>query len=249
MEKYGFVYLWYDRKYKRYYIGCHWGTEDDGYISSSDWMKQGYKYRPNDFKRRILSRVYTNKKDLLKEEYRWLSRIKNEELGKRYYNLHNHHFDHWSTDENKGLTVKQKLSEASKKLHQDPNYRENFMEGRKKLPPRTEEAIRKTALANTGKKRTEETKRKISESNKGKVMGPLSEEHRKKVSDSLKGDKNPFFGKQHEPELKKRMNAKTSATMKGKMPKNIPTGYWWNNGVINKRNNKCPGAEWRRGKL
>ena len=35
MEKYGFVYIWFDRKHKRYYIGCHWGHEDDGYVCSS----------------------------------------------------------------------------------------------------------------------------------------------------------------------------------------------------------------------
>lgn len=27
MEKYGFVYIWYDRKRKMYYIGSHYGTE------------------------------------------------------------------------------------------------------------------------------------------------------------------------------------------------------------------------------
>ena len=32
MEKYGFVYLWYDRKRKMFYIGSHWTTETDGYI-------------------------------------------------------------------------------------------------------------------------------------------------------------------------------------------------------------------------
>ena len=98
MEKYGFVYIWFDRKHKRFYIGCRWGNENDGYICSSSWMKRGFKLRPNDFKRRILKRVYTNKKDLLKEEYKWLSKIKKDDLGKRYYNLHNHHFGHWTTD-------------------------------------------------------------------------------------------------------------------------------------------------------
>ena len=29
-EPYGFVYIWYDRKYKKYYIGSHWGYENDG---------------------------------------------------------------------------------------------------------------------------------------------------------------------------------------------------------------------------
>lgn len=248
-QKFGTIYLWFDIKKKRYYLGAHWGTENDGYICSSRWMKNTYKRRPETFKRRILSRVYTNKQDLLEEEHRWLSKIKEEELGKKYYNLHNHHFGHWSTDENRGQTIKEKLSKASKKLHQDPVYREKFLEGRKNLPPRTEEAIRKTALANTGKKRTEETKQKISRSHKGKIVGPLSEETKHKLSIALSGDNNPFYGKQHDPELKKQMNAKTSATMKGKMPKNIPTGYWWNNGLVNKRTNVCPGQEWIRGKL
>ena len=87
MEKYGFVYIWFDRKHRRFYIGCHWGTENDGYICSSKWMKQGYKYRPYDFKRRILSRIYTSMTDLYHEEFRWLSMIKEKEIGKRYYNL------------------------------------------------------------------------------------------------------------------------------------------------------------------
>lgn len=34
-NKYGFVYLWFDRKHKRYYVGCHWGTTEDGYVCSS----------------------------------------------------------------------------------------------------------------------------------------------------------------------------------------------------------------------
>jgi hypothetical protein len=54
MEKYGFVYIWFDRKHKRFYIGCHWGKENDGYVCSSPWMKQAYKHRPQDFKRKIL---------------------------------------------------------------------------------------------------------------------------------------------------------------------------------------------------
>jgi len=97
MEKFGFVYLWFDRKHKRYYVGSHWGTEDDGYVCSSKWMRTSYKKRPQDFKRRILSRVYTNREDLINEEQRWLNMIKPSEIagrnghGKpstsRYYNL------------------------------------------------------------------------------------------------------------------------------------------------------------------
>ncbi len=251
MEKTGFIYIWYDRKHKRFYIGCHWGTEDDGYICSSNWMKQGYKHRPKDFKRRIL-KTGIDKHNLHQEEYKWLSMIKLEELGKRYYNLHNHHFGHWSTDINSSLTIKQKLSEASKKLHQDPIYREKFLEGRKKLPPQTKEQIEKRARSNTGKKLSEETKRKISEATKGKICGPLSKEHKEKLSKALSGKNNPFYGKQHDPEKKKEMNEKTSRTMKGKIPKNIDMfkgSIWWNNGTINKRSKECPGHEWNKGMI
>jgi len=251
MEKYGFIYIWYDKKRKMFYIGSHWGREDDGYICSSKWMRDAYRYRKQDFRRRTLKRDI-NREDLLKEEYYYFQMIKDEELGKRYYNLNRHHFGHWQISEHSRKSVRKKLSEASKKLHQDSVYKQKFLEGRKKLPSRSKEAIRKTALANTGKKRTEETKRKISESNKGKVLGPLSDEHRKKVSESLQGNKNPFYGKQHDPELKKQMNAKTSATLKGKRPKNLDMfvgTFWWNNGSINKRSSNCPGDDWTKGKI
>lgn len=116
MEKYGFVYIWFDKKHKRYYVGCRWGNENDGYICSSPWMKQGYKHRPNDFKRRIISRVYTSRHDLLNEEYRWLSMIREEELGKKYYNLRNCHFSHWSVDANRSLTIKEKVSKTKREF-------------------------------------------------------------------------------------------------------------------------------------
>lgn len=86
MEKYGFVYIWFDRKHKRFYIGSHWGIEDDGYVCSSNWMRDAHRRRPCDFKRRIIARVFTNRRDLLLEEHRWLSMTKPQELGSRYYN-------------------------------------------------------------------------------------------------------------------------------------------------------------------
>lgn len=180
MEKHGFVYIWYDRKHKRFYIGCHWGTEDDGYICSSSWMKQGYKHRNSDFKRRILSRIYTNKKDLLEEEYRWLSKIKKQKLGKRYYNKHNRHFNHWSTDENSRLSVGEKISKSKKG--------KTFTHSEE-----TKEKIRKNRYDVTGKtwQLSEDTKRKMSKSHKGKKF---TSEHRKKLSESHKGKENPRKG-------------------------------------------------------
>lgn len=247
MEKEGFVYIWFDRKHKRYYIGCHWGTLDDRYICSSSWMRNSYNRRKTDFKRRIIQRNIP-REHLLESEHKWLQLIPDEELGVRYYNLSKKHFGHWSIDKRTHISVREKLSEASKKLHQDPEYKQKYIEGRKKMPPQTQEQIAKRAKSNTGKKRTEETKRKISEANKGQVRGPLAEETKRKLSEALSGSKNPFFGKKHDPELRKRMGERISQAMKGRMPANIPTGYWWTNGFINRRSIDCPGNDWIRGK-
>jgi len=130
MEKYGFVYIWFDRKHKRYYVGCHWGTEDDGYICSSRWMKASYKRRPDDFKRRIIIRIYTNKKDLFEKEQYYLNMVKKEEIKVRYYNLHTT-VARWTTDENKALTIKEKISKKTKEAMQRPEVKEKYKEGLK----------------------------------------------------------------------------------------------------------------------
>lgn len=118
MGKIGFVYIWRDRKHKRYYIGAHWGTEDDGYICSSSWMKNSYKRRPNDFKRRILKTNILTRKEMFKEEQRWLDQIKENEFGKRYYNLQRH-WQHWSGKDS-CKTVGQKIS-ASHRSYEERN--------------------------------------------------------------------------------------------------------------------------------
>jgi hypothetical protein len=124
-EKFGFVYIWYDRKHKRFYIGSHWGFEDDGYICSSNWMRHAYRRRPQDFKRRILTRYYGNRRGLYDIEQKWLDLIKPEELamGKndtnesttiRYYNFNKKVFIPWhSTDEGIKI-VGEKISKTNK---------------------------------------------------------------------------------------------------------------------------------------
>lgn len=141
-EKYGFVYIWRDKKHNRYYIGSHWGTEDDGYICSSTNMRNNYNNRPFDFKRRIISRITTNRKDLLQEEEKWLNKIPCREMNRRYYN---------KTKCARGPLDIKELSRISKALHQDPEYRKKFLEGRKIAREK-----------NKGKKRSSEIKEKIS---------------------------------------------------------------------------------------
>jgi hypothetical protein len=252
MEKYGFVYIWFDSWRKMYYIGCHWGREDDGYICSSTRMRKAYRRRPQDFKRRIIQKGIA-RDVLMDEEFKWLNLVPDEQLGNKYYNLSKRHFGHWSSNEEKLKSVGEKISDSVKQLHQDPEYREKYLEGLKKRPPQTKEQIQKRSDALRGKPRSEETKKKISDTNTGKVNGPLSEETKKKLSIALSGEKNPFYGKKHDPEKKKQMSRKASATLKGRHPSHatdaITGSFWWNNGQINKRTRVAPGPDWVRGKL
>ena len=129
-EKYGFVYIWRDKKRKMYYIGSHWGTVDDGYICSSNRMRDAYRRRPEDFKRRILSKIYTDRKELFLIEDKWLKLVKNKD---KYYNMNFNVFYHWASDPNVTKSVQQKLSEASTAKHQDPEYKEKFKKGREAM--------------------------------------------------------------------------------------------------------------------
>lgn len=157
-EKYGFVYIWYDRKRKMYYIGSHWGAEDDGYICSSNRMRDAYRRRPEDFKRRILNRFY-DKSETFQKEREWLKAVNKQD---RYYN---HVFDvyHWLLSKETSEIAKAKMSK-SKMGRTSP--RKGI-----KLSEETKEKLR---VANTGKKYSDETKRKKSEAMKGKVYSPES---------------------------------------------------------------------------
>lgn len=154
-EKYGFVYVWRDNRHKMFYVGCHWGRSGDGYICSSTRMRKAYRRRPQDFKRRIIETNIT-REDLLLAEYNWLAKIKDEELGKKYYNLSKKHFGHWSEKTEKRISVGQKISAS-------PERRQRISESHK------------------GKKLSEETKEKLRSFNLGKI---LSKETRKKIGES-----------------------------------------------------------------
>lgn len=111
--KCGFVYIWRDGKNKRYYIGSHWGAENDGYVCSSRWMRNAYRRRPTDFRRRILGRIISTRGDLLAEEHGWLQMIEGDEMGVKYYNLTNHLNGHWMTDEGKARTISSDIMHQS----------------------------------------------------------------------------------------------------------------------------------------
>ena len=64
----GFIYIWRDKTRNMYYVGSHDGKIDDGYISYSLWLTAEVRYRPADFKRRILK--YVDLPNLKLEEYK-----------------------------------------------------------------------------------------------------------------------------------------------------------------------------------
>lgn len=118
-KKYGFVYIWRDKKHKRYYVGCRWGNENDGYVCSSKWMKQAYGYRPHDFKRRIIKTNISTRNEMFDEEFRILKMIKESEIKPhnphpRYYNLNIKNNRLWHSDDTNILTIGQKISKAKK---------------------------------------------------------------------------------------------------------------------------------------
>jgi hypothetical protein len=200
MQKYGFIYIWFDRKRKMYYIGCHWGTEDDGYICSSKRMRDAYRRRPEDFKRRILKRKI-EREELLKEEFKWLELIPKEKLGKKYYNHRIHHHGHWSNDLNSNITIgekiRQKLIGRSSKKKGTTISEETREKIRQKLIGRSskkkgttisEETREKIRSARAKQVITEETKQKIREFAKNNPYNH-SEEMKNKISNSLSGRK------------------------------------------------------------
>lgn len=141
MEKEGFIYLWFDKKRKMYYVGCHWGTENDPYICSSRWMKKTYKRRPQDFKRRIIQRGI-EKKVLKEQEVKWLALIKTEELGKRYYNLTKILTGNgWKKGKPRSEETKKRVSDGLKRAY------ENGYEPWNKGKPITEETRQKVREA------------------------------------------------------------------------------------------------------
>lgn len=80
-----FVYMWFDKSRKMFYVGMHSGDIDDGYISSSSWLSAEVRYRPHDFKRRII-KTHTTKTEAKMHEGKLLSLIKDHEFGSKYYN-------------------------------------------------------------------------------------------------------------------------------------------------------------------
>lgn len=162
-------------------------------------MKANHKKNPQYFKRRILEYVEDDKA-LMEREYYWLSMIKPEELGSKYYNKTNYKHGHWIFDEDKKTIVRNKLV----KSHWSKS-------------DKREEIIEKIKVGNSyergprGYGLKEETKKKLSIALKGKpITYERSEETREKISNNTKRlqreQKIGMHGKTHSDSTKQKMS-------------------------------------------
>lgn len=186
MEKYGFVYIWYDRKHKRYYVGSHWGYENDGYVCSSTWMMKAYKIRPDDFKRKIIKKVYSNRKELMEEEFRYLSMIKENEIKLRYYNLNIKATGHWSSYPDNVKSIREKISIKTKEAMYRDDVRENYLNSLKTRDNKSSDidVREKRRRSMIGKNVGKDNSKAVAISAELRRGKKLSEEHKQKIKDT-----------------------------------------------------------------
>ena len=183
-----FVYIFWDTRDNRYYIGSHTKKKlNDDYVCSSDEMLAEYEKRPHDFRKRILAECFSVI-DKFDTEHLWLKKIKNEDVGKKYYNKIRsaNHWTRETVEVSPETRLKRSLAAMGEK---NPNY------GKKHTP----EIREKISAALRGKKHTDAHKKKISESlRKSKVFAdankarrgiPHTEEHKRNISKGNMGRK------------------------------------------------------------
>ena len=123
-----FVYIWYDGK--KFYLGVHKGTPDDGYICSSKVMMEEYKNRPQDFRRRILA--YGTMKEMADLEKRLLQNIKEKGKWNKYYNITIAFPNQWLNGKTQHTPESiQKMKESHKKRHSKRTKEEKKLSAKK----------------------------------------------------------------------------------------------------------------------
>jgi hypothetical protein len=114
MEKQGFIYMWESKIDKMKYIGSHYGTMCDGYISSSNYFNEIYNKNPHNYTRKILHSNMTREEAVSKEQ-EILCNV-DAANSSEHYNLHNYSGKGWSHHDNKELAkiYYERISDAKK---------------------------------------------------------------------------------------------------------------------------------------
>lgn len=209
-----FVYLWYDSNNKKFYLGKHKGTPDDGYTHSSTvWERFTANEIPKGVRRRILA--YGTDPEICKLEHKLLKNRK-KRCWHRYYNTglgDPRYIDQWGPNNHmygKKLTEEEKEAKSQWMKNEWATRRKGWkptpeMNKRNSETKKRMYASGELVHPMLGKKLSKDTIAKIQETRK-KNGFCHTEETKKKMSETRSGSGNANWkgGLSNDPEHKKR---------------------------------------------
>ncbi len=158
-----FIYIWYDFYKDKFYLGSHYGSEEDGYLFGGIDIKTEYKKRPNDFTRDIISYHLVN-------EYYEIREIEKSYLIK--YDVENNEYFYNRTNESYGGYHKKSVERRLNDI--DENGLNHFQRASLKMVKTRQEngsyktsKIKEYETKKSNIEKLENTKNKISETLKG----------------------------------------------------------------------------------
>ena len=167
-----FVYLWFDSKNRKFYLGKHKGTPDDGYTHSSTVM-ESFDVPPPHMKRRILA--YGTDEEMCLLEHELLKNRKGKKWD-RYYNqsLGSPWLDQWGENNpsyKHGMTGDPEWNKKIKKDYYEKN-KEKFSEKSKKYYEENKEKLRErhNQWWENNKEIQNERRRKLYKENREKIL-------------------------------------------------------------------------------
>ena len=223
-----YIYLIVNKVNGKTYVGQRKSSKEyhlDNYMGSGKLLKKAkQKYGIENFEKFLIQYCYS-KEETDKAERFWIAEYRSR--GKAEYNI---------ADGGQGASVgfKGKHHSEESKIKISESCKEVF---------KSEAVRQKLSKAHKGKNFSEDHKQNLSESLKGKNKGKhRTEEQRKRMSDTMKGENNPFYGRQHSNETKRKISESKKGKPSWNKGKKLGSNgtHWYNNGEINVKAKKCP---------
>lgn len=221
-----YVYLILNKVNGKTYVGQRKSSKEwnnDSYMGSGKLLKLAKKKHGIENFEKFLIQYCYSKEETDKAEKFWIAEYRSR--GKAEYNI---------ADGGQGGGFKGKHHSEETKIKISEQCKETF---------KSEIVKQKLSKSHKGKCFSDEHKLNLSESLKGKNKGKhRTDEQKRRMSEAEKGENNPFYGRQHSAETKK----KISESNKGKPSwnKGLKLGtngtHWYNNGKINVKAKECP---------